>query len=127
MTSDAELYAQITTTNNLIAMYGTMVSLDRAGDGWETSPGGGQVRTGNPGALDPVGRWFQHATTNDLQSATLEGDQSFVWGVLVGPPGDDIQKGDRFTAPDGLRYEVRYIHLATLAYETRAEVFGYEA
>lgn len=127
MTISPELSAQVTVTKNMIVMYGSMIALERAGSGWATTPGGGQIRTGDPETLDAVGRWFQHATTNDLQSATLEGDQAFVWGVLVGMPGDDIQKGDTFLGPDGLKYEVRYVHKATAGYETRAEVFGYES
>jgi hypothetical protein len=121
-----ELLAQVTTTKNLIALRGSSIAMERPADEWVTSASGGQTRSGAPVLLAAVGRWFQHATTNDLQSATVEGDQSFVWGILVGPPGDDIQKGDRFTGPDGLRYEVRYVHTGTAAFETRAEVFGYE-
>lgn len=119
--------AQQSVTGSLIALYGRDIALTRDAGEWQTSPSGGQIRGGGKTTLDPVRRWFQHAAGNDLQSATMEGDQSYVWGVLVGLSGDDIQKGDTFIGPDGLKYEVRYIHLTSGMYETRAEVFGYES
>lgn len=118
--------AQQTVTGSVIALYGRDIELTRPSADWTTSTTGGQIRGGVEVTLDPVRRWFQHAAGNDLQSATLEGDQSYVWGVLVGLAGDDIQKGDTFIGPDGLKYEVRYIHKTSGLYETRAEVFGYE-
>lgn len=122
-----ETQAQITTTKNLISLYGTVITLQRPSEEWTTSPAGGQIRGGVPSPLQPVARWFQRAQSNDLQSATDEGDQSYVWGIVVGLPCDDIKKGDTFVAPDGLKYEVRYVHATTANYETRAEVFSYES
>lgn len=124
---NVEHAAQQTVTGSLIALYGCDIALTRPSGEWQTSPTGGQIRGGVDTELDPVRRWFQHAAGNDMQSAGMEGDQSYVWGILVGLSGDDIQKGDTFVGPDGLKYEVRYVHKPTSFYETRAEVFSYEA
>lgn len=118
----SETSALIGMTKSLINTYGTWVSVSRDGSEWVTSPAGGQVRSGGSITLPPVKRWFQYAAPNDMFSANMEGDTDYRWGVLVGLPGDDIQKGDSFVI-NGDTWRVRYIHSARLQFETRAEVF----
>lgn len=70
---------------------------------------GGQVRPeGEDATLPPVKRFYGSLVRQGEHIVTPSGEQFFAEHVLIGMPGDDIQKGDTFDI-DGRTMYVRYI------------------
>src|SRR5947209_478092 len=103
------LDAQIQVTRRMIEVQGVDIALVRTNTGWSTSPAGGQVASKGDGKPQSAQRrFFGRPSANDTLVVITEGDIETVAALLIGPPGDDIQKFDRFVGPDGLPYEVRF-------------------
>jgi hypothetical protein len=103
-----ELEALIESTLSLIEESPTMITLVREPD-WEDDGAGGKRRSsGNDVALVPKGRFFQSIVEIPQFLLAMAGEWVRSWHVLVGPPGDDIRKDDKFTV-DGNDYQVLYV------------------